>query len=143
MALKSKEWFLGRCLDEERKASALGPLSRRALDLGLKRSAKTAGHILQACGATQLFLEAHPKVKREIVESSPLEPYPLHRQPALLKKWLEFFEAHSDRYGHTRYGYNWDTLETYLTQKYGGRHSGGGGGDSLFELVMRLMAQFV
>lgn len=71
MALKSKEWFLGRCLDEERKASALGPLSRRALDLGLKRSAKTAGHILQACGATQLFLEAHPKVKREIVESSP------------------------------------------------------------------------
>ena len=142
MALKSKEWFLGKCLEEERKTSPLGPLARRVLDLGLRREAKTAGHILQACGAAQKFLEAHPSHKRPIRKSSPLEPFPLHKSSTMLKDWNIFFRRQPEKYGHPRFGYNWDTLRTYLTRRYGGKHIGGGGGDSLFKMVLRLMAEF-
>lgn len=142
MAIKSKEWFLGKCLEEERKTSPLGPLARRVLDLGLRRTSKTAGHILQSCGATQRFLEVYPVHKRTIGKTSPLDPFPLHKYQNVLKDWNSFFRKQPAKYGHPRFGYNWDTLRTYLTQKYGGKHVGGGGGDSLFKLVLRLMAEF-
>jgi len=39
--------------------------------------------------------------------------------------------------------YNYDTLRGYLTPKYGGTRQGGGGGDNEFEIVLRLMADFM
>ena len=142
MAIRSKEWFLGKCLEEERKTSPFGPLARRVLDLGLRRTSKTAGHILQACGATQRFPEMYPVHKRTIAKTSPLDRFPLYKHQHVLADWKNFFRNQSDQYGHPRFGYNWDTLKTYLTRKYGGKHVGGGGGDSLFEIVLRLMAAF-
>lgn len=143
MGLKSKEWFLGKCLDEERGTTRLGYLSRRVLDLGLKRTAKTAGHILQSCGATQQFLTKYPQHKRSIRAAPALEPYPLDRNTKMLRDWLKFIRAQRHNYGHPRFGYSWDTLRTYLTKRYGGKHAGGGGGDSLFEMVLRLTAEFL
>ena len=142
MGLKSKEWFLGKCLEEERKTSRLGFLSYRALDLGLRRTVQTAGHILQSCGATQKFINKYPKYRKVIRSASPLDRFPLHRHRKMLRDWLIYFGKQSSTYGHPRFGYNWNTLRTYLTAKYGGRHTGGGGGNSLFETVLRLMAEF-
>lgn len=143
MGLKSKEWFLGKCLEEERKTSRLGPLSYRVLDLGLRRTVQTAGHILQSCGATQIFLKKYPKYRRVIRMASPLDPFPLHRHRKMVRDWLTFLRGQQGKYGHPRFGYNWSTLRTYLTHKYGGRHTGGGGGNSLFEVVLRLVAEFL
>lgn len=142
MGLRSKEWFLGKCLDEERETTRLGYLSRRILDLGLKRTAKTAGHILQSCGATQKFLDKYPQHKHSIRAASPLDPFPLDQNTKMQRDWIKFFRGQPHKYGHPRFGYSWDSLRTYLTNRYGGNHAGGGGGDSLFEMVLRLMAEF-
>lgn len=143
MGLKSKEWFLGKCLEEERGTTRLGYLSCRILDLGLRRTAKTAGHILQSCGATQKFLQEYPLHKRSICAASPLEPYRLDQNTQMLRDWLKFFKSQPRKYGHPRFGYTWDSLRTYLTKRCGGNHVGGGGGDSLFLMVLRLMAEFL
>ena len=92
MAISSKEWFLGKCLEEERKTSPFGPLARRVLDLGLRRTSKTAGHILQACGATQRFLEMYPVHKRTIAKTSPLDRFPLYKHQHVLADWKNFFQ---------------------------------------------------
>jgi len=142
MALKSKDWFLGRCLVEERARSKYCYLGARALDLGLRRSGKTAGHIMQACGAAQKFLEEHPEHIGTIAGSDPLEGFDLRGSPQILRDWRQFFANKTGGYGRASFHYNWDSLSTYLTRSLGGVHVGGGGGDSLFEIVLRLVAEF-
>jgi hypothetical protein len=129
-----------KCLDEERKASKLSHLSARCLDLGLKKTDSTRGHVFQACGAVQKFLEAYPQHKSSISASSPVDPY----KPTgkVLADWKTFLSSHSGTgtYGQGQWGYNYDTLRGYLTRKYGGRRTGGGGGDNEFEIVLRLVS---
>ena len=75
MALKGPLWLLGLALVEERNRSTLGHLSARVLDLGLRKTHSTRGHLFQAAGAVRGFLEAHPEHVATIKAASPLEPH--------------------------------------------------------------------
>jgi hypothetical protein len=142
MGLKSREWFFGECYKQIQNKTTLAPLADRALELGFKRE-MTGGHILQACGATQLFLQKHAHYIPTIRRTSRKAPYKLNGQ--ILEDWLDFFGSKDGkaRYGQKEFQYNWRSLRTYLTEKYGGNHKGGGGGNDKLEIVLRLMAEFV
>ena len=141
MALKGPLWLLARALVNERNRSSLAHLSTRALDLGLRKTDSTRGHLFQAAGAVQKFLEAHPEHVATIQAASPFEPY----KPAgqVLADWIAFIAERDGTFGHRKFGYNYDTLKGYLTPKYGGERTGGGGGDNEFEICLRLCAAFV
>lgn len=142
MALKGPLWLLGRALVEERNRTPLGHLSARALDLGLRKTDSTRGHLFQAAGAIQRFLEAHPEHIATIQAAAALEPYKPTGQ--VLADWKAFLaQQHDGPYGQGKFGYNYGTLKGYLTPKYGGTRTGGGGGDNEFEICLRLGAAFV
>lgn len=140
MPLKSREWFFGCCYKEVKKFSTLAYLANRALELGFGKE-KTQGHILQACGAVQIFFQQYPNHKKVVSQASPFYPYKLKGR--ILNDWLTFLTSKNGPYGPKKFGYKWDTLKTYLTTKYGGRTTGGGGGDNEFEIVLRLLADFL
>ncbi len=142
MGLKSREWFFGECYKQVRKKTKLEALADRVLQLGFKKES-TGGHILQACGAAQLFLQKHPGHIPTVRQSSPKKAYRLRGQA--LEDWLAFFESKRGKksFGRKAFLYDWRSLRTYLTPKYGGRHEGGGGGNDKLEKVMRLMAEFM
>lgn len=139
MSLKSRNWFFGKCLIEERKRTKFTYLSAKALDLGFGRE-HTQGHILQACGATQMFLNEFPRYKGIIHRGSPIEPYRI--RGSALRDWRVFLSHKHGSYGRVAFGYNWDNLKSYLTDRYGGNCSGGGGGDNELEIVLRLVVEF-
>jgi len=140
--VKGREWFFGECYKQVRNRGKLSALADKALQLGFK-SQMTGGHILQACGAAQLFLQEHPEHKTAIRHSSPTQPYRL--RGGVLDDWLAFIGGKMGKstYGPRQFLYNWGSLRTYLTPKYGGNHKGGGGGNDKLEIVLRLMAEFV
>ena len=140
MGLKSRNWFFGKCLSEERERTRLTFLSAKALNLGLSGNENTQSHILHACGAVQMFLTTFPRYKT-IIRQSSAETY--KPEGDLLRSWLRFLSSNSGSYGRQNFGYNWDTLKSCLTRKYGGVCSGGGGGNNEFEIVLRLMAEFI
>jgi len=141
MALKGPLSLMARCLEEERRRGKLTFLAARALDLGLRRTESTRGHIFQAVGAVQNFFEKHPEHRATISATSPVDPYKPSGQ--LLEDWKVFIRTHSRRYGRKSFGYDYGTLKGYLTPKYGGRRRGGGGGDNEFEITLRLLAEFL
>ena len=141
MALKGPLWLLGKALMEERNRTPLSHLSSKALDLGLRKTDSTRGHMFQAIGAVQKFLEANPQHQTTIIAAPPLEPYKPDGQ--ILNNWIEFIQRHERPYGQGKFGYNYDTLRGYLTPKYGGNRTGGGGGDNEFEISLRLCASFM
>ena len=142
MGLRSREWFFGECYREVRKKTSLSTLSDKALQLGFKKE-MTGGHILQVCGATQLFFQKYQQHVATVRKSSPSRPYKLKGQ--ILHDWLAFFQSKANKttYGQKTFQYDWNSLRTYLTPKYGGKHKGGGGGNDKLEIVLRLMAEFV
>lgn len=144
MALKGHRWFLGRCLREERGRTILAHLAGKALDLGLLGRDSTQGHILQACGSTQSFLIANPQYKRQIRQSSPIRPYRMTGH--MYRDWLSFFSTKQGTYGRGIFNYSWDVQRNTLTPYYTqgpGIPSGGGAGDNEFEIVLRLVAEFM
>ncbi len=141
MALRGRNWFLGKCLAEERRRTKFSFLCGKALDLGLIGTENTQGHISQACGAAQVFLNRFPNHKRSIIGESPFEPY--KARGALLRDLRGFLSTKTGTNGRPDFNYSWDTLKSCLTRKYGRGCSGGGGGDNEFEIVLRLMAEFV
>ena len=141
MALNGPLWLLGKALVEERTRTPLGHLSAKALDLGLRKTDSTRGHMFQAIGAVQMFLESHPEYLATICAASPLEPYKPSGQ--ILRDWKAFLRPHGGTYGNRKFSYNYDTLKGYLTPKYGGIRDGGGGGDNEFEICLRLSASFL
>jgi hypothetical protein len=141
MALKGPLWLMARCLEEERARGRLGHLASRALDLGLRKAESTRGHVFQATGAVQEFLIEHPEHKATIRRSPALDPH--KPRGKVLRDWAAFIRGHPGAYGRGSFGYDYDTLRGYLTKKYGGRRTGGGGGDNEFEIVLRLVAEFL
>ena len=141
MALKGPLWLLGKAIVEERNNTPLGHLSSRALDLGLRKTHKTRGHMFQAIDGVQNFLSDHPQHKAIVREANPLDPYKPSGQ--MLVDWIAFLQKHEGLYGHQRFNYNYDILRRYLTPKYGGNREGGGGGDNEFEIALRLCASFM
>jgi hypothetical protein len=74
MALKSKEWFYKKCLVETRGFTRLAHLAFDILDKGIGGRDRTRGHVTQAVGATQRFLERFARFRREIQLSDPTRP---------------------------------------------------------------------
>jgi hypothetical protein len=144
MGIKGERWFLGKCYKEVTKLSELAYLANKALKLAFGKE-NTQGHIKQAVGAVQAFLQKHGQYKSAIKSSSPLEPYNLANNTQACNDWKDFLQAQSGNYGPPRNKneYNWDVLKGYLTPKYGGTRTGGGGGDNEFEIVLRLVAEFL
>jgi hypothetical protein len=141
MAIKGPLWLMAKCLEEERSRGKLTFLSGRALDLGIRKSESTRGHIFQACGAVQAFFEDFPNHIATVKNSSPVEPFkPTAR---ILRDWLSFIDTKSGSYSQRKFNYNYDTVKNYLTPKYGGIRHGGGGGDNEFEIALRLVAEFL
>ncbi len=141
LALKSRQWFQDKCHNEVRYDRSLADLANRAMELGPGNVDNTTGHILQAVGAVQEFFEAHPEHLKPVQGSDPKIPFALQGQ--ILEDWLEFFAPRHGKYGRGEFGYNWDTLRNILTRKYGGKTTGGGGGDNEFEIAFRLIASFL
>lgn len=139
MALKGPLWLMGKCLDQERARGRISHLAGRALDLGLRKTDSTRGHVFQAIGALQNFFEDFPQHKASARAASPVEFYKPHGQE--LKDWRAFIDAHDGSFGRASFGYDYGTLKVYLTPKYGGHRKGGGGGDNEFEIIWRLLAE--
>ena len=138
MALKGPLWLLGKGLEDERSRNELCHLSARLLDLGLLKTDSTRGHVFQATGAVQQFLGRYPCHLQTISNASPIEPYKLQGEE--LEDWKAFFSRSDGQYGREQFGYDFDTLRSYLTPKYGGTRKGGGGGNNEFEICLRLAA---
>ncbi len=141
MALKGPLSLMARCLEEERRRGKLTFLAAKALDLGLRRTDSTRGHIFQAVGAVQNFFQRYPEHRATVAAASPVHPYKPSGNP--LRDWKVFLRTHTGEYGRKSFGYDYDTLKGYLTSKYGGRRRGGGGGDNEFEITLRLVAEFL
>lgn len=141
MGLKSKEWFYKQCLLEVDKRRPLHALSWNILMKGIAQQDKTRGHVNQAIGAAQKFFASFPNYRRQIAKSPPVR-YELAEDDKMLEDWLEWFSNYSGPYDRTNFGYDFNTLWTYLTSQFGGKPKRGGGGDDEFQKVLRLVAGF-
>lgn len=132
MALKSKEWFYKQCLAQVDGIKPLAHLSWSVLKKGVGQEDYTRGHVNQAIGAVQGFLEDYPQHIRTIKRSDPTTPFDIQNHAEILHEWLRWFATKHDRYGRTDFGFNYDTLRGFLPRNLGGtRGGGGGGGDEL------------
>src|SRR5437867_5255948 len=75
MALKSKEWFYKQCLLEVKGWSRLAHLSWDILEKGIGQRDQTRGHVTQAIGAAQKFLEDYPQYIEDIRNTDPTRPF--------------------------------------------------------------------
>lgn len=141
MPIKGPLWLLGESLKQERSKGKMRALSAQALNLGLLKKDATRGHLFQASGAVQKFLQKYPHHVVTIKASSHTKHYKPKGQ--MLKDWKKFFGAKTGAYEHPRNGYNFSTLRGLLTKKYGGTRTGGGGADNEFEIALRLFAEFL
>ncbi|GIW60663.1 MAG: hypothetical protein KatS3mg087_1729 [Patescibacteria group bacterium] len=141
MPIKGERWFLRKCYNEVRRCGPLAHLADKALQLGLG-SENTQGHVKQAVGALQAFLQQYSQHKQVIRQASPVHPFNLTQHTTILNDWLKFFQNCQGAFGPRRQ-YDYDILRRYLTQKYGGTRQGGGGGDNEFEIVLRLLAEWL
>jgi hypothetical protein len=146
MPIKGPLWLMSECLNEERKRGKITYLASRALDLGLGKVDKTRGHVFQACGALQKFFGEYPQHKNTVKSASPIDPYKPDGQ--MLRDWKRFLTTHvgapgDGSYERKDFHYNYKTLQGYLTTKYAGTRTGGGGGDNEFEIAFRLVAEFL
>lgn len=143
MGLKSKEWFYKQCLQEVKEHTALTHLCWDILDKGIGQKDSTRGHVTQAIGAVQGFLEEFPHHLDLIKSSDPTKPFDFAANKRLLKDWIRWLSEHDGEYGKTAFGYNYSTLKNYLTPTLGGRRTGGGGGDDELKRVLRLIPEFL
>lgn len=139
MGLKSRRWFEANCFEMWRSRGSSSQLANRALELAFGVD-NTQGHILQAIGAVQKFYDEHHQYIRT-VQSSPFVPFKMSGN--MMADWLSFIKVKTGHNGRRDFNYNWDYFKNALTTKYGGNTSGGGGGDNEFEIVLRLMAEFI
>ena len=142
MALKSKEWFYKRCLQEVQSFSPLAHLCWDILSKGIGQKDMTRGHVTQAIGAAQEFLRKYPKHRSTIKNADRTQPFGIESHPAVLHDWRSWLAIKKGRYGQGAFGYSYKTLKGYLTKNLGGRVKGGGGGNDEFKRVLRLVAEF-
>jgi hypothetical protein len=144
MALKSKEWFYKRCLENVRDRTRFAYLCWDILDKGIGQRDSTRGHVTQAIGATQGFLTAYPQHRATISAADATRPFDIVNAREVLDDWRRWFGSRTQRtYGNRSFGYNYRTLRGYLTRNLGGTLQGGGGGNDEFKRVLRLMAEFM
>ena len=143
MALKSKEWFLGKCLSEVGSHSRLSPMSWTALKKGIGGTDGTRGHIGQAVGVSQRFLEQFPQHIATIQAADPTLSFDIASHMAVQNDLRTWLNAQAGQYGRASFKFNYDSFKKNTTATVGGTRVGGGGGDDEFKRVLRLMAEFV
>ena len=142
MGLKSKEWFYKQCLYEVKRFSPYAHLCWDILEKGMGQKDSTRGHVTQAIGATQRFLDKHKKWKGSIRRANPTKPFDIAANPKMLNDWKSWLSAQSGTNGKKAFGYKYDTLKRILTPALGGRCRGGGGGNDELKRVFRLIVVF-
>ena len=91
MALKSKEWFYKKCLQEIEKHGRFSHLCWDILKKGIGQSDSTRGHVNQAIGVCQKFLGAHRKLSETIQAADPTRPFNISGNPVVrnaFRTWL-------------------------------------------------------
>jgi hypothetical protein len=100
------------------------------------------GHLKQGFYGAQRFLQENRQFIEPLSRSS-LQTQFEFNQP-LLDSW-RLFLAQFGSEENSSFGYDFNTLQGYLTRQYGGHRVGGGGGDYPFKIawpiVARLMAR--
>ena len=91
------------------------------------------GHLKQGYYAVQRFFQENPDYLGEISQVSLDDAYNIRDNPVLLKDWRTFFQR--TEAADENFGYDFAILRGYLTPNFGGRRTGGGGGDYPFRLV--------
>jgi hypothetical protein len=145
MGLKSKESFYKHCILEVDRQTQFEDLCWDILLKGIAQVHSTRGHAIQAIGATQRFFESFPN-HRVTIQNAPIAPFEIANHPTILNDWLRWLSPRTGPFS-LRFGYDYDTLRTYLTPALGGvpyqpGHPQGGRGDNEFKIVLRLMAEF-
>lgn len=142
MALKGKEWFYKQCLREVKRHGRFCHLCWDILDKGIGQSDSTRGHVTQAIGACQEFLEQHDQHRTAIRNADPTLPFDVPSHHVIRNSLRQWLAGQQGPFGRRSFGYNYDTLKGILTPSLGGTRTGGGGGDDEFKRVLRLMAEF-
>lgn len=149
MRLKSKEWFFKHCLIQVRDSTPFADLSWGLLWKGVGQEDATRGHVAQAIGGVQRFLNQFATHLNTIRAADSDRPFNLGANNAMLQDWCNWFAAECARlaskrgaYGPKAFNYNLRTLAGYLTPRYGGRVHGGGGGLDELKKVLRLLPEF-
>jgi hypothetical protein len=141
MALKSKEWFYKRCLQEVKQFSRLSHLCWHILEKGIGQSDSTRGHVTQAIGACQEFLRKYPQHRLIIQGADPTRPFKIAAHKAIHRDLRNWVARKHGKHGRKSFGYSYNTLKKLLTPSLGGTCRGGGGGVDEFKRVLRLMAE--
>ena len=144
MALKSKEWFYKKCLNEVKEHGRFSHLCWDILEKGIGQSNSTRGHVTQAIGVSQTFLAAQKSLIPIIKAADPTRPFNVSHAVEVadaLKAWLAKHNAKS--FGKSTFGYGYKKFKNIVTPSLGGKLKGGGGGNDEFKRVLRLMAEFL
>ena len=142
MALKSKEWFYKRCLTEVKRHDRFCHLCWDILEKGIGQTDSTRGHVTQAIGVCQQFLDAHPNLFPIIQAADPTRPFDVSRNKEVRKALVSWLADCEGSFGRSSFGYSYDTFKNIVTPALGGTRRGGGGADDEFKRVLRLMAEF-
>jgi hypothetical protein len=143
MALRSKEWFYKKCLQEIKKNGRFSHLCWDILEKGIGQTDSTRGHVTQAIGVSQEFLAAHPRFIAVIQAADPTYPFDISNNPEVRLALIEWLDNREGSYGRSAFGYSYDTFKNIATPRLGGTRQGGGGADDEFKRVLRLMAEFL
>ncbi|SFB02502.1 hypothetical protein SAMN04515620_11325 [Collimonas sp. OK607] len=143
MALKSKEWFYKKCLAEVKEYGQFSHLCWGILQKGIGQSDGTRGHVTQAIGVCQEFLEAFPEHIATIRNADPTLPFDVAGNRRVQTDLTTWIAAQAGTFGRAAYGYSYDTFQRNTTATLGGTRQGGGGADDEFKRVLRLMAEFL
>lgn len=143
MALKSKEWFYKQCLKQVGQHTPLCHLCWDILKKGIGQSDSTRGHVTQAIGVAQEFLDAHPTLTTVIGAADKTLPFDVPNHAKVQKALKTWLAGQQGSFGRGSFGYNYDTFKNIVTPKLGGTRKGGGGGDDEFKRVLRLMVEFI
>ncbi len=142
MALKSKEWFYKKCLQEIEEHGRFSHMCWDILKKGIGQSDSTRGHVNQAIGVCQKFLGAHRKLSETIQAADPTRPFNISGNPVVRNAFRTWLATRNGRFGRKSFGYDFNTFKNIVTVSLGGKTQGGGGANDEFKRVLRLMAEF-
>src|SRR5207249_1114470 len=106
MALKSKEWFYKQCLHDVKRVTRFAHLAQDLLEKGIGQKDKTRGHVTQAIGATQQFLDDHPEHRATIQATDPTLPLDPSAYPKVRDDFKTWLKTKHGPYGRASYGYD-------------------------------------
>lgn len=110
---------------------------------GIGQTDGTRGHVTQAVGVSQEFLDDFPQYIPLIQGADPTKPFDVAAHHQLQADLVAWVAGKNGNFGRASYGYNYQTFKRNTTATLGGTRQGGGGADDEFKRVLRLMAEFI